>query len=81
MFSNGKYTYGSSAFFSSLPVITKVNSNNLIRIKDLVRLLSETYTNDLYEELNKEVYCIYNLTSEEINYIRSVYKKVGKKMA
>ena len=74
MFSNGKYTYGSSSFFLSMPVIKNVDNISLDRIVQLVKKLSNEYDEKLYENLNEEIYKIYGISIEEINYIKNIIK-------
>ena len=74
MFSNGKYTYGSSSFFLSMPVIKNVDNISLNRIVQLVKKLSNEYDEKLYENLNEEIYKIYDISIEEINYIENIIK-------
>lgn len=69
MFSNGKYAYGSSSFFSSLPIRIFENSE---KIEKLVDLITTDYSNEIYEKINNLFYESYQITAEERDYIESV---------
>ena len=71
MLSNGEYNYGSSSFFSVLPIR---KFENTTKISELVFELTNNYSNELYATLNKEIYKIYQLNSDEINYIENIIK-------
>ena len=66
MFSNGNYTYGSSAFFSKLPVIKETTLFD--KIKQLVDTINDNFTDKIIE-LNNIIYGLYDISPEEIDFI------------
>ena len=66
MFSNGNYTYGSSAFFSKLPVIKETTLFG--KIKQLVDTINDNYADKIIE-LNNIIYGLYDISPEEIDFI------------
>lgn len=73
MFSNGAYTYGSSNFFSQLPILK--NCNREETICELVNILLKSYSEEIYNKLDKIIFEVYNISSNEIDYI---YEKLSK---
>ena len=67
MFSNGNYTYGSSSFFSKLPVLKETPL--LGKIKQMVNSINNDNYTEINNELNRIIYEIYDISSEEINFI------------
>lgn len=74
MFSNGQYLYGSSSFFSTLPVIKNISYELKNQIINIVYKLCKSYDENLYEKLNEIVFKIYNINIDEIDYINSIIK-------
>ena len=71
--SSGSYAYGSREFFSKIPIIRPSTEQHNI-ISSLVHEMSGCNgddNKDCLREINKQIYSLFELTQEEVNYIET----------